>query len=249
VIRCFDDKAPVLSLSEVAVRAGLTRATARRLLLTLSELGYARVEGRGFSLTPRVLELGYAYLSAMSFADLARPYVEEASRKANESCSVSVLSGADIVYVCRIHTERIMSISLAVGSHLPAAATSMGRVLLAHLPDAELEERLSSLELERFTPRTVTSLRRLRTILTSVREHGYAVVEEELEAGLSSIAVPVRGQGDTVVAAVNFGGPAARLQGPAFTRRYLPILRETAELIGTALRHRALSATDRSSGV
>jgi len=248
VIQCFDERSPVLTLSEVAARAELTRATARRLLLTLAELGFVSFDGgREFALTPRVLDLGYSYLSSMGFADIARPFIQEASRKANESCSISVLSGDDIVYVSRIHTERIMSISLAIGSHLPAVVTSMGRVLLAHLEDEELDRRLPEMELKRFTPRTVTSPRRLRTLLAGVREHGYAIVEGELEIGLSSIAVPLYAEGGDVIAAINFGGAAARLQGAALTRRYLPILRETSSLITHALSRSGRSSPDRSS--
>jgi IclR family transcriptional regulator, pca regulon regulatory protein len=241
VVRCFDERHAELSLSEVATRAELTRATARRILLTLVELGYARFDGRRFGLTPRVLGLGYAYLSSRGLADLARPYAEQASRLANESCSLSVLSGSDIVYVCRVHTERIMSISLGVGTQLPAHVTSMGRVLLAHLPDEELESRLGALTLQRFTPRTVTSLRRLRGILTEVREHGWAFVEEELEVGLSSLAVPVRDGHGEVIAALNLGGSAARIQGAAVRRRYLPILTAAAASIHDALQQSSFS--------
>jgi len=235
VMRCFDERNAVLTLSEVATRAELTRATARRILLTLCRLGYARSDGRAFALTPRVLGLGYAYLASMGFAEAVRPYVAEASRLGQESSSISVLEGTEIVYVCRVHTERIMSISLGVGTQLPAQATSMGRVLLAALGPEELRTRLGQIRFVRFTPRTVTSPPRLLRILADVRAHGYASVEEELEPGLSSIAVPIRDKQDRVVAALNFGGPTARLQGSALTRRYLPILKDAAERIGDAL--------------
>jgi len=236
VMRCFDEKSPALTLSEVATRAKLTRATARRILLTLGQLGYARFDGRAFSLTPRVLSLGYAYLSSMGFVEAVRPYVAEASRLAQESSSICVLDGTEIVYVARVHTERIMSISLGVGTQLPAHATSMGRVLLAHLPEEELRARIAQIRFVRFTPRTVTSPVRLLRILADVRTAGYASVEEELESGLSSIAVPIRDRQNEVVAALNFGGPTARLQGTALTRKYLPILKDAAERITDALR-------------
>lgn len=237
VIRCFGDTSPALSLSEVASRAQLTRASARRILLTLSELGYARFDGRLFSLTPRVLGLGYAYLSSQGFADAVRPYVEEASRLAQESSSISVLSGTEIVYVCRVHTERIMSISLGVGTHLPAHVTSMGRVLMADLPDEELRRRIAQIRFVRYTARTITTPKRLLQALGQVRSQGYATVEGELEAGLSSVAVPIRNGSGACQAALNFGGPTARLQGTALTRKYLPILKEAAERIGEALHH------------
>jgi IclR family pca regulon transcriptional regulator len=236
VMRCFDEKNPTLTLSEVASRTKLTRATARRILLTLGQLGYARYDGRAFALTPRVLSLGYAYLSSLGFIDAVRPYVAEASRQAQESSSICVLDGTEIVYVCRVHTERIMSIALGVGSQLPAHATSMGRVLLAHLSEDDLRVRLAQMRFARFTPRTVTSPARLVRILGDVRMQGYASVEEELEPGLSSIAVPIRDRRDDVVAAINFGGPTARLQGTALTRKYLPILKDAAARIGDALR-------------
>ena len=221
----------------MAARAKLTRATARRILLTLCQLGFARFDGRMFSLaTARVLSLGYAYLSSMGFVEAVRPYVAEASRLAQESSSICVLDGTEIVYVCRVHTERIMSISLGVGTQLPAQATSMGRVLLAHLTEDELRARLAQIRFVRFTPRTVTSPARLVRILTDVRAQGYASVEEELEPGLSSIAVPIRDKQDRVVAALNFGGPTARLQGSALTRKYLPILKDAAQRIGDTLR-------------
>ena len=237
VMRCFGEATPALSLSDVAARAQLTRASARRVLLTLAELGYARFDGRLFSLTPRVLGLGHAYLSSMGFAEAVRPYVEEASRQAQESSSISVLDGNEIVYVCRVHTERIMSISLRVGTHLPAHVTSMGRVLMAELPDDELRRRVAQIQFVRYTPRTVTTPRRLLQVVAQVRAQGHAIVEEELESGLSSLAVPIRSGSGVCEAALNFGGPTARLQGTALTRKYLPILKEAAERIGEALRH------------
>jgi IclR family transcriptional regulator, pca regulon regulatory protein len=247
VIRCFGDTSPALSLSEVASRAQLTRASARRILLTLTELGYARFDGRLFSLTPRVLGLGYAYLSSIGFAEAARPYVEEASRLAQESSSISVLSGTDIVYVCRVHTERIMSISLGVGTSLPAHVTSMGRVLLAELPEDELRRRIAQIRFVRFTTRTITTPKRLLQVLAQVRAQGYATVEEELEAGLSSVAVPIRGSSGACEAALNFGGPTARLQGTTLTRKYLPILKDAAQRIGEVLHHGRYAVPNRSA--
>jgi IclR family pca regulon transcriptional regulator len=235
VMRCFDEKNQSLTLSEVAARSALTRATARRILLTLVKLGYARQERGGFELAPRVLSLGYAYLASKGFAEIARPVVAEASRQAQESCSIAVLDGVDIVYVCRVSTERIMSISIGVGTQLPAHVTSMGRVLLAHLPEDDMKTRLAMVRFTRFTARSVTSPVRLMRVLTDVQTLGYAVVEGELEPGLSSIAVPVRDKESKVIAALNFGGPTARLQGSALTRKYLPILRDASGRLSEAL--------------
>ena len=247
VMRCFSDASPSLSLSDVAVQAKLTRASARRILLTLTELGYARFDGRLFSLTPRVLGLGYAYLSSMGFAEAVRPYVEQASRLGQESSSLSVLSGNEIVYVCRVHTERIMSISLGVGTHLPAHVTSMGRVLLAELPEEELRRRAAQIGFVRYTPRTITTPKRLLQALAQVRTQGHAIVEEELEAGLSSIAVPIRNSAGVCEAALNFGGPTARLQGTSLTRKYLPILKDVAQKISDALHHGPYVISHRSA--
>jgi IclR family pca regulon transcriptional regulator len=235
VIRSFDRDHASMTLSDVAQRTSLTRATARRILLTLVELGYMHFDGRHFSLSPRIMELGYSYLSSMDFPDAVQPYIQEASRAAHESCSVSVLSDTDIVYVARVHTEHIISISLSVGSHLPAHITSMGRVLLAHLPPDELDEIVGRIQFNRYTAKAITSPARLHRILKDVAERGHSIVEEELETGLSSIAVPILNRNGMVHAAVNFGGPSARLRGPVLRRKYLPILEEAAKNISGAL--------------
>ena len=164
VIRAFSADAPSLTLSEVARDVGITPATARRILLTLEELGYVRSDGRRFSLTPRVLALGWAYLSSLDFGELAGPFMEELSAKTRESCSIATLDLPDIVYVARVPTSRIMTVALGVGARLPAYATSMGRVLLADLPDDELTAYLSSVEAEPLTDRTVTSPDKLREV-------------------------------------------------------------------------------------
>src|SRR3954451_16591953 len=164
VLQVFSSEHPQLTLSDVARMAGTTRATARRILHTLAALGYVRVDGRSFSLPPRVLSLGWAYLSSLNLWDIAQPFMEELVAKTNESCSASTLDLPDIVYVARVPTRRIMTIALAIGSRLPAHATSMGRVLLADLPDAELDRYLSETQLERFTKRTVVDPEKLRSI-------------------------------------------------------------------------------------
>ena len=192
MIRCFSSERPSLTLSEVAERTGLTRAAARRFLLTLQELGYVGSTGRQFSLRPRVLALGYAYLSSFSVAQIAQPHLEDLAEELHESCSVSVLDGDDIVYVARASANRIMTIALTVGTRLPPYPTSMGRVLLASLPGEELDAHLRRTQLRKLTERTVVDETELRQILAKVATQGWAAVDQELEAGVRSIAVPIR---------------------------------------------------------
>ena len=203
VIAAFDAAQPVMTLSDVARHTGLTRATARRFLLTLESLGYVRSDGRMFELTPRVLQLGYSYLSALSLPQIASPHLKRLSDTLQESTSMSVLDGQDIVYVARVATHRIMTVAIAVGTRFPAYATSMGRVLLAGLSAKELGEYLSTAELSPLTRRTTTERVALAQQLHRVRELGYAVVDQELEVGLRSAAVPVRDLTGRTVAAIN----------------------------------------------
>jgi IclR family pca regulon transcriptional regulator len=236
VIRAFGPETPQLTLSEVARATGLTRAAARRFLLTLAELGYVRADGRVFSLRPRILELGFAYLSGLSLPETAQPHMEELVAKVHESCSVSVLDGHDVVYVARVPTRRIMSVTIAVGTHFPAYATSMGRVLLAGLPPPTLERYLAAVEMEPLTRRTLTSHEQLATVLQTVRSQGYAMVDQELEDGLRSIAVPIHDANDDVIAAINLSSHASRATLDMLRREYLPLLRATAEQIEADLR-------------
>jgi IclR family pca regulon transcriptional regulator len=231
VIRSFDADRPEQTLSEVAASAGVTRAAARRFLLTLEELGYVRSEGRFFSLTARVLELGYAYLSSLSLPDLAEPHLESLVAEVNESSSVSVLDGADVVYVARVPTRRIITVVISVGTRFPAYATSMGRVLLAGLPDPELETYLADVRLKTLTARTLSSVAALRGELTKVRGQGYALVNQELEDGLRAIAAPVRDRTGRVIAAVNVSAHASRTSLEVMRRDLLPALLKTAARI------------------
>ena len=223
VIRAFDAEHRELALSEVARSTGLTRAAARRFLLTLVKLGYVNFSQGRFSLRPRVLELGYAYLSSLSLPEVALPHMESLVAQVNESCSISVLDDTDVVYVARVPTRRIMSITLAVGTRLPAFVTSMGRVLLAGLPDEELEERLARIEITPLTSRTVKDKDALRGILATVRRQGYAATDQELEEGLRSLAVPLRGASGTVTAALNVSVHASRTTMAALRREFLPL--------------------------
>src|SRR5690625_4313321 len=206
VIRAFDAEHPRLTLSEVARRTGLTRAAARRFLHTLVAMGYVALEGRHFSLRPRVLELGYAYLSALGLPELVRPHLEELSARSGESSSASVLDGESIVYIARVSSRRVMSVDLGVGAQLPAYATAMGRVLLASLSPTERTRHLG--DLEALTPHTITDPHDLDRALGDVAAQGWALVDEELEEGLRSIAVAIRDHTGRVVAAINVSAPA-----------------------------------------
>jgi IclR family pca regulon transcriptional regulator len=228
VIRAFDHEHPELTLSEVAAQTGVTRAVARRFLLTLAALGYVRSDGRFFSLTAKVLELGYAYLSSLSLPEVAEPHLEALVGEVNESSSVSVLDGHDVVYVARVPVSRIMTVSISVGTRFPAYATSMGRVLLAGLPEPDLAAYLSAVRLEPLTARTVSSVAALRGELARVRTQGWSLVNQELEEGLRALAVPVRDRSGTVVAAVNVSAHASRTSLEAMRRDLLPPLLKAA---------------------
>jgi IclR family pca regulon transcriptional regulator len=236
VIRAFDETRPEMTLSEVARATDLSRAAARRFLHTLAQLGYVWTDGRTFALTPRVLELGFSYLSSLSLPEIAQPHLEKLVSTVHESASVSVLDGDDIVYVARVPTSRIMTVSINIGTRFPAYATSMGRVLLAHLPDAELDAYLERVRPEPLAPQTVTSPELLRAELDRIRAQGWALVDQELEAGLRSIAAPVRGRSDRVVAAANVSSHASRMSGEDARRLLLPPLLETAAHIEADLR-------------
>jgi IclR family pca regulon transcriptional regulator len=231
VIRAFDASRPELALSEVARETGLTRATARRFLLTLVRLGYVRQDGNRFSLRPRVLELGYSYLSALSLPELAQPHMETLVAQVNESSSIAVLDDTEIVYVVRVPTSRIMSITIAVGTRLPAYPTSMGRVLLAALDPEALDERLARMEIRSLTPTTVADVERLRRQLDRVHAQGWAAVDQELEQGVRSVAVPIRDASGAVSAALNVSVHASRMTMPTLRKQVLPQLLQTAAAI------------------
>lgn len=235
VIRAFDASHVELTLSDVARRTGLTRAAARRFLLTLAELGYVRTDGRRFALTPRVLELGYAYLSGLSLSEVAQPHLERLAARVHESTSVSVLDGADIVYVARVPVSRIMTVGINLGTRFPAHATSMGRVLLAGLTPGELAAHLDGAPLARLTPGTVTVRDELTAELARVRDQGYALVDQELEEGLRSVAVPLCDRTGRAVAAINISTHASRTPVTEIHRTLLPALRDTAEAIASDL--------------
>ncbi|MGH9119766.1 MAG: IclR family transcriptional regulator domain-containing protein [Acidimicrobiales bacterium] len=238
VLRSFGPDRPSMTLSEAALQSGLTRAAARRFLLTLERLGYVAFDGRLFSLRPRVLELGYAYLASLPIWELAAPHMRDLVEQLHESSSSSVLDDDEIVYVARVPTKRIMTINLVVGSRLPAYPTSMGRVLLAGLAPQELDGFFDRVELEPLTERTVTDEGRLRSVIDEVREQGWAIVDQELEEGVRSVAAPLVNADGRVVAALNVSGHATRVTLETLRRTFLPRVLDTAGRINTDLRSR-----------
>jgi IclR family pca regulon transcriptional regulator len=234
VIQVFSRERPALTLSEVANLAGITRATARRILLTLEKLGHVRSDGRLFSPTPRLLTLGWAYLSSLNLSELALPLMEALVEETRESCSAATLDLPDVVYVARVPTRRIMSITLSVGTRLPAHCTSMGRVLLAALESEQLDDYLGATALEPWTGRTITDPERLRAVLEETRQRGWALVDQELEIGLRSVAAPIC-RGPQTIAALNVSSAVSRVSLDDLRRRILPPLVATAVTISNAL--------------
>ncbi|WP_298232902.1 IclR family transcriptional regulator [uncultured Azohydromonas sp.] len=237
VLRSFGAGVPAQTLSEAAERVGLTRAGARRILLTLQTLGYVEQDGRQFRLTPKVMELGFAYLSAQPWWHLAQPLMEELTQQLQQSTSAAVLDGDEIVYVLRVPMQKIMSINLGVGSRLPAHATSMGRVLLAGLAEEQREARVAAMALQPLTPRTITDPEKLLRTLSQVRRQGFALVNEELELGLMSLAVPIKDRAGRAVAAINVSSPARRQSAAELQKQALPALQSVAERISSMLPH------------
>lgn len=238
VVGAFGEGRPDLSIADAARLTGLSRAAVRRCLHTLTVLGYATGANWSYALTPKVLTLGYAYLGSTPVARAAQPVLERVSDQVHQSCSLAVLDGDEIVYVARAATRRILSIGLSVGSRLPADCTSMGRVLLAFAPDAERARFLARIKLVRHTARTIIDRNELRAELDRVRAAGHALVDQELEAGLRSLAVPVRRVDGVVVAAINVGVLAGTVDARTLLREHLPILRDAAAEIGLAIGHR-----------
>ncbi|AOJ07732.1 IclR family transcriptional regulator [Burkholderia mayonis] len=231
VIRAFDAEHPEQTLTEVAAATGLTRAGARRILLTLQTLGYVEADGRLFRLTPKILDLGFAYLTSMPFWNLAEPVMEQLSARIHESCSAAVLDRTEIVYVLRVPTHKIMTINLSIGSRLPAYCTSMGRVLLASLDDAALDDTLAQSTLRAYTPRTLTDPAALKDAIAQVRGQGWAIVDQELEAGLISLSAPIRNRRGHVIAAMNISGNAQRHSAKQMVKTFLDPLLEAAQTV------------------
>ncbi len=235
VIRAFNELNVKLTLSEVAQRTGLTRATARRFLLTLESMHYVGSTGRHFFLRPKVLELGYAYLSSVSLVSVAQNHLEVLTNQLRESCSASVLDGEEIIYICRAAANRIMSVNLSVGVKLPAYSSSMGKVLLSALGKSELQEYITNSLRPKLTSHTVVGAQELLEVLDKVREQGWAVNDEELEEGVRSVAVPVKDKDGKVIAAINVSAHASRVKVDALISEFLPQLQKTAFQIETDL--------------
>ncbi|WP_406631736.1 IclR family transcriptional regulator C-terminal domain-containing protein [Amycolatopsis sp. WGS_07] len=247
VIRAFDEDHPEMTLSEIAAATSLTRATARRFLSTLVEVGYMKSHGRWYSLTPRVLELGFSYLSSLSLPEVAQPYLEQLSQEIEESSSVSVLDGAEIVYVARATIRRIMSVTINIGTRLPAHWTAMGRVLLAAQAPEDLNDYLETLPSDAPTERAITDPEAFRAELNLVREQGFSLIDQEVQEGLRSIAVPIFGRRQhsmsrnsdtpprTVIAAVNVSTSASSLSRADIVDRFLAPLRRTSAAIADDL--------------
>lgn len=224
VIEAFDAGRPRLTITDVAGLTGLERATARRCLLTLVRDGYADYDGKYYRLTPKVLRLGYAYLSSTPLPRLVQPYLEQLAADTSESCSASTLDGAEIVYIARASQKRVMSIGLSVGSRLPAYCASMGRVLLAAKPEKERHALLDAIPRDKRTPRTLVEMDELLSAIAKVQRDGYAIVDQELELGLRSIAIPLLDATGRVVAAINIGTQAERISIERMRKVFLPLL-------------------------
>ncbi|HEY5330072.1 MAG TPA: IclR family transcriptional regulator C-terminal domain-containing protein [Acidobacteriaceae bacterium] len=229
VIQAFTPQTPQMTISQISVRTGLSRAAVRRCLYTLSKLGFAGAEdGQRYSLRPKMLTLANTYTATSTLASAAQPILERMSAALGESFSVATLDGEDIVYIARTTVTRVMSVDLHIGSRLPAFCTSMGRVLLAYLPQDQLEQYLQRATFTQYTPRTMTSPDKLRLALRNVRRNGYALCDQELEIGLRSLAVPVYAPNGRVVATVNLSGNAPRMPMLDMQTRFLPHLRAAA---------------------
>lgn len=235
VIESFGERDRRLSIADVAKKTGLDRATVRRSLLTLVELGYADYDGKFFTLTARILRLGHSYLSATPLPTLLQSYLDALSEKTGQSSSASVLDDTEIVYIARASQKRVMSINLNPGSRLPAYCSSMGRVLLAALPQSDAREALQRTELRANTDRTIVDIEQLIAELGRVRQQGYALINQELELGLCSIAVPLHNRRGDTVAALNVGAPAAHVRPEQMVEEFFPLLRDAAENVRLSL--------------
>jgi IclR family pca regulon transcriptional regulator len=236
VIQAFTQQSPQMTISQLSIKTGLSRAAVRRCLYTLTKLGFAGAEdGSRYSLRPRMLTLSHTYTTSNTLSTAAQPILERMSATLRESFSVATLDGEDIVYIARTQVNRVMAVDLHIGSRLPAYCTSMGRVLLANLPTDQLEHYLAKVVLTPHTTRTVNSIEKLRLALRNVRRNGYALVDQEYEVGLRSLAVPVHSSSGRVVATVNLSGNAPRLSVLEMQSRYLTPLRNAANELSVFL--------------
>ena len=236
VIRAFTRSQPSMTLSEISRATGMTRATVRRFVLTLVREGYADNEGTYFSLRPKVLELGYAALSSLTFVDIAQPIMVQLAHELNESVFAAVLEDQDVVYVAKATpAERIVNISVIVGSRSPAHAVSTGRVLIAALSEEEQLKYLDKVTLTKLTPNTVTSKVKLRGLIEETRIKGWSIADQELEIGLRSIAVPIRDKSGNVIAALNVACPSSRITPEDMSIKILLELQSASQQISSSL--------------
>jgi IclR family pca regulon transcriptional regulator len=235
VLGSFDKQRPAMTLSQAAQANGLSRATARRILRTLAELGYVAQNGREFSLSSGILKLGFSYLATQSWIEHAAPLMRQLSEQFHESCSAAILEGTEIVYVARFPARRIMSVTLAVGTRLPAFYTSLGRIQLGFLDHAEFWRRLMSLPMETYTPSTITDVQALYERVQEDHAQGFSIVDEELERGLRSIAVPVVDRAGQAIAALNVSTHSTRTTRNEMRERFLPSLRGVAQQISLSV--------------
>lgn len=232
VLRCFQPGRATMTLSEVATAASLARPTARRILITLEQLGYVRSSDRGFALTPRVLELGMAYIGSANLWEVARPHLRELVRQTNESCSIAQLDGSDIVYVARVAVPKLVTLAVTIGTRFPALQTSLGKILLAALPADELDRVLAEPSRADVTPRWQPDRDEIDATLRDVRAKGWAATDQQLALGIRSVAAPIRNGDGEVVAAVNVNAHAAETSMDTLTGHHLPLLLHAASAIG-----------------
>jgi IclR family transcriptional regulator, pca regulon regulatory protein len=235
VLGTFDKARPAMTLSQAAQATGLSRATARRILRTLTELGYVLQNGRQFSLSSGILKLGFAYLATQNWIEQASPLMRQLGEQFHESCSAAILQGSEIVYVARFPAGRIMSVTLAVGTRLPAFHTALGRIQLGFLDEAEVWCRLKSLRVEAYTPSTITDIQALFDRVREDHAQGFSIVDEELERGLRAIAVPIVDRDGQTVAALNLSTHSTRTTRNEMRDRFLPSLRAVAEQISASV--------------
>jgi len=228
VLRAFDRTRPTLTLSEVAECAGLSRATARRLLLTFVRDGYATSDGKYFRLLPKVLDLGASIMASLDIAETVQPGMNELAERLQESCFAAILDGDSVIYVARAVSNRVVNVGITIGSRAPANAVSTGRVLLSGLDDASLRRYLQRLKLRKLTPHTVISKAKLKASIEQVRRQGWSIVNQELEVGLQSISVPIRDTEGAIVAALNVCCPAPRVTRRDMETRILPAMLDAA---------------------
>jgi IclR family pca regulon transcriptional regulator len=237
VIQCFSHATSFLTVSQISQATGFSRASVRRCLYTLSKLGLANSEdGAHFTLLPSVLTLGHSYISSMPLSKVAQPVLDRLSQVLRESCSIAMLDGADVIHVAHANISRVLAVDLSMGSRLPAIYTSMGRVLLAHLPPRDLEALLARAEFFSHTKHSVTDMKGLRQALHLVRRDGFALVDQELEMGLCALAVPLRNAAGRVIAALNIGAPVQRVSAQNMVTKFVPQLQEAAQELSMLLK-------------